>query len=359
MKKNLLFLLSLASLVLYATPTQAHNNTNMQCTNECTVSTYDPIYQFELEFNALFLKPGSSNLHFAAEAIPLPVYTPHWNIFDLQPHYRFGFDLGLKVVNHAHRNCFMINWEHFQSCTAAAIDVGIKNMVGPFSEIGPNATPYKLSAGQVHFSFNEVNIDMGHFVQWGDRLHTNMFGGIGITSIKECLRAFYSNTNGDTTRTILTPSTFLGAGPQLGIDFTYDLTHHFYIHGKGIGSLLTGPSKSHTEYLSTTPVLATLGKSSPNEQSTSECKRTLVVPAFQDKIGLGLAWDYDDYYFMQIEAGYQAQIYLSALQATDMGSQVPDPDSQDASTGVYARTFQRNISNFSLSGPYITADLRF
>lgn len=356
MKKQLL----VGTLLLISSLTNcAYEETEDWCVDEWLVSLYNPTHQFALEFNALFLKPGSSNLHFAAEAVPLPIPSPYWNIFDLKPHYHFGFDIGFNVVHHAHRNCFMVNWEHFQSCTAAAINVGDTNMVGPFSEIGPNATPYKIAVGNVNFIFNEVNIDMGHFVQWGERLRTIMFGGIGVTSIKECLRTRYSDTDGTTTRTIITPTTFLGAGPQLGIDFTYDLTRHFYIHGKGLGSLLSGPSKNHTEYLSTSPTLQTLGITPPNHQSTNTCKRLLVIPALQDKIGVGLAWDYHEDYFLQLEAGYQAQIYISALQATDMGSQVPDPITEDASTGVYARTFQRNISNFTLSGPYITADLRF
>ncbi len=315
-------------------------------------------YVVDTAFSALILQPSSSNLHYAAEAIPLPLPSPNWNIFDIHPSFRFGFDLSFKATSKKN-NTFMINWEHFKGHKSACVFVGTDNMVGPFFEIGPDAEPYVEAAGKVKFNFDEVNIDMGHHATLGNRLKVDFFAGIGITSIKQKLDSTYSDTTGAIVRTIDMPTSFIGAGPQFGVSFIYNFCDRFYFTGKGLCSLLSGSIKNHTDYTAISPFLEPLGVTPPNKQRTCTENRNIVVPAFEEKLGLACALVIRKHFLLHLEVGYQAQVYLNAIQSVDIGSEVVTPPITPDTVGVYARTFQRNISNFALTGPYVTVDFRF
>lgn len=319
-------------------------------------------YNVAGSFSALFLKPGCSTMHYAAEAIPLPLPSPQWNIYDIHPGYHFGFDLGLKISRCNQGMALLINWERFSASSCASVSVAADNMVGPFFAIGPDTKLYNSAKGNASFNFNEVTIDVGQTVQWGERLQTLLFGGVSITNIKHRLTSYYSNMDGTVTRTILTPQKFQGAGPQFGASFSYNVADDiFYVNGKGSCSLLSGNLKNHTEYLSVSPELALPGINitPPNKQSTSVQRRSQIIPAFAQKLGVAWAIRCKGDFIAQLELGYQSQVYLGALQSVDMGSQVVTPPVSAQSVGVFARTFQRNSSNFSLGGPYFTVDIRF
>ena len=64
----------------------------------------------------------------------------------------------------------------------------------------------------------------------------------------------------------------------------------------------------------------------------------------------------------RVESDYQAQIYINAIRSIDMGSEVAlsaGGSIGSAVTGVYARTFERTVSDFGLAGPYVTLSLGF
>lgn len=106
-------------------------------------------------------------------------------------------------------------------------------------------------------------------------------------------------------------------------------------------------------------VISSLSIYIPYNQSTTICNCSLLVPAFQQKLGVAYAHTFCDDYFVKLEVGYQAQIYLNTLQSTDMGSEVVTPPVIPDIIGVFSRTFQRTVSNFSLAGAYITLDVGF
>lgn len=324
-----------------------------------TVVTVNPPYTFELGFRALIVKPMASNLHYAAQADPLPLVSPHWIIHDIHPKYHFGFDLEFSFFFHNLDSRLYANYERFHACDTACVNVGSENMVGPFFEIGPDASAYSLAEGRVNFQLDEVNGTYGQNVNFGSRLRTTLFAGVSFARIKENLTFTYSNTDGTITRTIQIPSQFSGAGPQFGIDFIYHIICGLQFTGKATASLLTGKSKNHTCYTSISPFLELFDQPSPNEQSTSVCNRTQVVPVFNERIGAAYAYEFCNHYLIKIEVGYQAQIYLGALQSVDIGSEVVTPPILPDTVGVFARTFQRTISNFALAGPYVTLDLGF
>jgi hypothetical protein len=232
-------------------------------------------------------------------------------------------------------------------------------MVGPFFEIGPDAKAYHNATGNVQFIFDQLNVDYGQLVAFGDYLKADLFGGVGFLKIKQNLLATYSSSDDSFNRTICTPISFIGAGPQAGTDFCYELMCDVSLEGQVLGTLFVGSAKNHTSYVSTFSSSLGTGALSPNSQSTTICNRSLLIPAFQEKIGVAYAHTFCEHYFVKLEVGYQAQIYFNALQSTDMGSEVVTPPVTPDIIGVFARTFQRSVSNFSLTGPYITFDVGF
>lgn len=334
------------------------------------VITDSPEYTFETQFRALALQPHANNIYYAAEAFPLntaiatPLVSPNWKIYDLHPSFYFAFDLGFRGIFHTRNTALFANWQHFKSCTCAITPVVSTEqfpdpMVGPFSSIGPDAAPYNVEAqGRVIFHFDEVNVRYGQFVEFGNYLQTNIFAGVSFARIEQCLESTYIGS-GDIAQTITSPTSFIGAGPQIGVDFAYDIANCFSFTGQAAGALLIGTAKNHTTYASLSPVLVALGDPSPNIQSTSVQNITQMVPSFSERLAFAYFFDLRDCYSSKIEVGFEAKIFLSALQSTNLASGVIDVAPFGNTVGVFARTFERTIGNFSLSGPYVAFTVAF
>lgn len=325
------------------------------------VVTASPCYTLNTFISALFLKPSSSNLHYAVEAIPLPAPSPNWNVFDICQKYHAAFDVGVGVILHQTDTALTLNWERYRSSNSAAVNVSSDNMIGPFFEIGPDALPYKEAAGRVSFSFDEVNLDYGKLVHFGEDLHARLFGGISFVSIKQNRCSIFSNEDHTIVRNIGVPSSFKGAGPQFGVEGSYCIIDELHLTGKALVSLLAGRIKNNTTYTSFSPALTTpeINVVPPNVQHTCVQNGFQIVPAFEEKIGLSYAKTICSDRMVQIGAGYQVQVYLNALQSVDLSSEVVTPPVTPDTVGVFARTFHGTISNFALAGPYISLDVAF
>lgn len=318
-----------------------------------------PAYTFDAFFTALIIQPTGSSLHYAAEAHPIPAPSPHWDIYDVHTDYDFGFDVGVGGVFHGTNSSLTFNWEHFHSDDSSHKNVSSQNMIGPFFEIGPDASPYKKARGHVFFLFDQVNLDYGQFVNFGNRLQTNLFAGVSVARIKQVLHSKYSNYEKNIVRFITTPSIFTGAGPQVGLDFSYRISKGFHFVGETAATFLVGRSRNHTRYLAFSPALTAINITPPNKQRTEVDRRTQVVPCFEGSLGFDYAYMFRKHYMIKLEAGYQVQVYFNAVQSVDIGSEVVTPPVTPDTVGVFARTFQRTISNFSLAGPYVKLELGF
>jgi hypothetical protein len=318
-----------------------------------------PCHTFEMFGSALLLQPTGSHLHYAAEAVPLPAPSPNWKIHQIDTDYHFGFDVGVRGIFHSTNSDLTLNWEHFHSTDSASKRVSSTNMIGPFFEIGPDASPYKKARGKAIFHFDEVNLDYGILINFGDRLKTTLYSGVSFAYIHQTLFSKFSNFGGTIVRTIKVPSTFHGAGPQLGLDFAYRIVKGFHFVGEAAASLLVGRQKNHTTFKADSPALAPLGITPPNKQKTNVHKKTQVVPGLEGKLGLSYVFTYCEHFMIKLEAGYQAQIYINAIQSIDMGSEVVTPPVVPDTVGVFARTFEQTLSNFALAGPYFTLDVGF
>lgn len=328
-----------------------------------------PKHSFEIDFDALYIQPTASNLDFAAEADPFtfgqpqPEVSPNWIIHQINPSYCFGFNLGIAGVFHGSNSTLMANWERVHTGTShKSVQVPSDDMIGPFFEIGPDAGLYKESKGSVWFHFDEANLDYGTYVQLGDRLKTNLFAGGSFVRIHEHRHTAYTNFGTDPYRTITVPSTFIGGGPQVGVDFAYKIAGGFKFIGDTRATLYVGNISFKTTYSTTSTELTDAGDFNPNVQSTKDDGRVGLVPGFETKLGFAYDWQFKCHYMVKLQLGYQAQIYLNALRSIDMGSEVDLPavgSVGTGATGVYARTFERVISDFALAGPFATLDLGF
>jgi hypothetical protein len=341
----------------YAEPTQAsYENSNPY-----------PM-RYEVYGAYLYLQPNGSHLYYGAEAIGLntsiavPAVNANWNILEVKPSYHSGFDIGARILFDYADLDMTVNWErlHASNSSSFVASSAAGYMVGPFFDIGPNAEPYKIADGQASLHYDQVNVDFGTQFNLTNRWRADVCAGAGFAYIKESLGSSYSSLDGTIVRAVSTYSKFLGAGPQLGLDFRYKICGNFAFLSDSMLSLFMGQLKNGTTYESSTPELANLGVAQPNVQTTTVPHRMQLVPGFEQRIGASYDASFDCAN-LTLAIGYQCQIYLDAIQTVDMTAPQVLPPAAVFSTqvGVYAVGFQRTLSNFMLTGLFVSLDLRF
>lgn len=328
---------------------------------------------YEIYGQWLFLQPNGSNIYYAAEAFPYdnaiatPAVSPNWQIFEIDPSYTSGFEVGTRFIFPNNDLYLKLDWEWLHTLDKESMQVspeslGTGNMVGPIFDIGPNSAAYNQAKGKAVFQFDEVDFIFGRSLCFGEDLTLRLFTGAGFLRIKQKVTSTYSSTTSNSSRTISAPSTFIGAGPEFGADFDYRLCGRFYFTGITSASLYMGQLKNHTTFKSYSPFLpAIFGVSNPNIQHTSVPNRTQLVPGFEEKLGFSYiaAFHSSKWTFA---FGYQFQIYLNAIQSIDMTAPQVPPSLSPAITpdvGVYAVGFERTLSNFILTGPYASLNVDF
>ena len=347
--------MSLAFLLAYA-----NINAHDLLTSENFAEASAPDYTFGMNFTTMFLKP-SSDLDYAAEAFPLPLPSPDWQIHTIQTHYNFAFDLGARVILHKKNSIIMGDWEHFSSSdTAPSCSVALStNMVGPFFEIGPDAAAYTNYGGAAQYQLDRLNIDYGQLIEIGQNLTANLFTGINFSRLRQNIFMHYANNAGIITRDITTTTSFSGIGPQFGIELGYKIHKGLNFVGYIIGDMLTGTMKSNTIYTALNPANQNIGNTNPNVQTTSIPNSLQVIPVFSQRIGISYEYLFRDHCAVHAEIGYQAQIYINAINSVTLGSEVNTPPVTPDTIGVFARTFHKNSNDFALSGPYFKIDIAF
>lgn len=324
---------------------------------------------YELYGDLLYLQPNASNLYYAVEAIPfdediaIPAASPNWKVFEINPNYRFGFDVGLQVLFPNSQMNIEANWERLHTHDSHSHHVPISgDMVGPIFDIGPNSALYLKAKGKARFHFDTANLMFVKRYCFYDRIYTSFYAGASFVRIKEILRAEYSNTSTSTARIIESHSTFTGGGPQFGLNFDCRLYDNLFFTGSSSVSLYMGRLDNSTTFRSFSPGLTHAGIPQPNKQRTSVPHRTQVVPGFEEKLGFSYAILFNNCCKLEFGIGYQLQIYLDAIQSIDMTAPQVLPSLVPGVTvdlGVYAVGFERTLSNFMLTGPYFSTSFDF
>ena len=322
----------------------------------------------EVYGDLLFLQPNGSSLYYAAQAngldesISIPAISPNWIIHELSPNYSAAFKVGTKMLFSGNNVNLEASWEHLYSSKFGhhtVLEAG--QMLGPLSDIGPNSANYSTAHGEVHFHFDAVDLVFGQEWCGFSRLYPNIFAGASFARIKQSVKSTYSNKSASTNRTVKTSSTFTGAGPQFGLDFDYRIGWDIFFSGTTSLGLIIGESQNDTTYYSNSPYLVSNGIPTPNTQSVTVPNRTQLVPSLEERLGFSYTGVFKCCK-VKFGAGYLAQIYLNAIQTIDMTAPQVEPsllpDTVPAA-GLFAVGFERTLSNYIMTGPYISLSVDF
>jgi hypothetical protein len=365
--RSVVVLFSLCSL-LYADDTPLPPQVVHKCPPPA--SLWDNL-AFEVFGRWVYLQPNGSNLYYAAEAFPYdmsiadPPVSPNWQIFEIKPGFHSGFDVGIKFLLPKIDMGIALDWERLHASDTDSMNVtplsyGTGNMVGPIYDIGPNSSSYKSAKGKGVFKFDEVNLLVEKSICFIPSLILGLDVGVSYARIEQGISSFYSNTSASTKRKIDTVSTFWGIGPQFRLDLDYHICYGLHFTGNTAGSLYLGRIKDTATYRSYAPGLAEIEVAQPNTQEDKIPHRTQLIPGFEEKLGFAYVQSFKNW-SLNLEAGYQFQIYFNAVQSMDMLTQaVPNFDPGNLPPlAVFALTFNRTLSNFMLSGPYVSLAIGF
>ncbi len=324
----------------------------------------------ELYGECLFLQPNGSSIYYAVEAIGLdpdiavPAVSPNWQVYEIFPDYSPAFNLGARAHFSDMDTAITLNWQRLFSNDRANKTVGSVNgeMIGANSDIGPNSHYYLKAKAKAKFHFDTVNLNFSQrFCAFG-RFYPNFFAGGSFARIKQIQHNHYENDSLSVARSIDNYSTFIGAGPDLGFDFDYRIIAGFFLNASTSMAMIIGESQNGTHYKSWSPNLVVLDCPNPNLQKTTVPNRTQLVPALEERLGFSYSGMFSCCK-ITFGFGYQAQIYLNAIQSFDMTNQVlPEITGIGTPTvddGLYAVGYVRTLSNFILTGPYINLGLVF
>lgn len=357
MKRNIAIIL--AQALISFTCLSAADYRDEEC-RECqsTCRERSSLIPFDVQIKGLYLKPLSNARHYAAEAVPLPTPTPNWKIHAIDPSYHGAFEVAISRDLLINYSLVGVNWMHFSSNDKASKSLSSQNMIGPFFEIGPDALPYKKAVGKLSFDFDKIDFTWGIYLSCSYFTHIDFTSAVGFVKIDQTLTSTFSDLEGTIHRTIDSPSSFKGAGPQFGLNILHKIVNCLDLKGEALVSLYWGKAKNSTSYKSYSPALGELDITPPNSQSTRMKGSCEAVPALRGALGLSYH-SYTSLCCMTVEAGYQAEIYINAIKSVEIGSEVVTPPVVADTVGVYARTFQCHYSNFSLGGPYLKVNFSF
>jgi hypothetical protein len=274
--------------------------------------------------------------------------------------------VGGKVLFSANNTNLEASWERLRSSKKASKTLsttadGGTLMIGPLSDIGPNSAAYTKAHGKAEFQFDAADLVFGQEFCIFKRLYPNLFAGAAFTRIKQTLSSSYSDVTGTSSRKIDTSSTFTGAGPKFGFNFNYRIVADFFFTGTSSFGLMIGQSKNTAHYQSDSSFLVSQNIPEPNAQETTIPNRVQLIPSFEEKLGFSYAGMFKCCK-VTFGVGYQAEIYLNAVQTIDMTAPQVIPSLSPAiapDAGMYAVGFERTLSNFILTGPYASLSIDF
>jgi len=364
---------TLSALTLFASALAADNATTPTCApvaQQCCRNTFKPnelTYTTYGEF--LYMQPTSNNMYYGASAIGInysnsqlaAIASPQWTILEVQPDYHPGFEVGVRFGFHTANIELGANWQWLHGDDSDSFDtLNLAGyMVGPFSDIGPNSTSYKNARGSASSQFDAVNLTFARELCFFNNFRTRFYSAAAFVCIKQTLQSSFSNVAGTIARQLHNSSTFLGAGPQMGLDYEYRMCNNFFFSGSSVASLIMGQMRNTATYQSYTPALNGTSVSNPNNQATTIPNRAQLVPALEQKLGFSYLATWNQVR-ATVELGYRCQAYFNAIQNFNMVSQVlSSADTISPTIGMFAVAFDQTNSNFMLTGPYATIGVEY
>ncbi len=202
------------AVLLCATMNAWAGSEGSQPTIALTVPELKPGIEFSGFIN--WLQPNNGdNLIYAVLTDPLPSYSPHWQNEALSPGYRIGFNVGVRYIFNQSGHDAQLDWTSFRSNTNDAITAPSNQGVPPPFAYGPEGYGITTASSNVNFQYNDVNLDVGQYLQFGNNLMLRFFGGLSYAQITQNWNStFYAQSDPLFRLNMNTSSAFNGTGPQ-------------------------------------------------------------------------------------------------------------------------------------------------
>jgi hypothetical protein len=203
----------------------------------------------------------------------------------INPAYSPNFDIGFNYSAEDTGYNSALSWLHLDTSDSASkqakqsIQNAIVEFVGPSYDVGPLVFGIKHAESTVKFAFDSILINAGRSIQPLPHLRINVFGGLDLLRIKQTITTVFGDYQGaeptaysyglpaDPAFSFQTQnvSTYLGIGPDLGLDARYQRDNGLGVAGSFLGTVTVGSVSSKDSFKSTSARLNLLGVN-PSQQ---------------------------------------------------------------------------------------------
>ncbi|KGP63364.1 membrane protein [Legionella norrlandica] len=318
---------------------------------------------YEFSATAFYLQPGANNLGWGVITTVLPIPSPNWQVVTFNPNYQAGFNLGGRYVFADSGSDVQFNWSHLRTNDTNNVFVNpTSQWISPFSQTGTPPTPsgqitgvalLKLAHSSLSFNYDAVNLDIGKFVNFGSKLQTRLFTGLGSAWIEEELISTFRGFSLPIL-SLNNTSTYKGVGPRLGFHNSYNIKNGFNLVGQLAGAVLYGRMQPAQYQFTGTSEQLIIARIFVNREGLANPSVNQLVPALDAKLGLSYLYALKQGYELNFEAGYMGALYFNPLSSYETNTNVIALDTGSLSTSSAKHT----QSDFSIGGPYITVSLR-
>jgi hypothetical protein len=356
LKHNLWVLaVSVNSIFVAATAQALPTNSDL---NTTVVTMPDNLCSgYEFTFAALGLQPGATNLNYVINNKNLPAQSPTWREQELQPTYSFGFMLAGSYL-FPHGRDITLDWTHLYNNTSANLNAASASyFLGPDFEIGPFGLTDRNATGSATFKYDVINLSAGQKVNFGSHVQMRFFGGLSNVYLREQVNAnYYGVQSGVLSGPFYTKpqvtANYYGIGPRAGADAMFECDNGWGIFGEMAASALIGYSYAKTNFISSAPFLLAVYNQTVNNQFISDQNVKQVIPALDGKLGVSYKHDFMKGTKLKVAAGYQAAVYVNALNEYLPETLVPGISTETG--GIFVQTMKQRLSNYSVQGPFLS-----
>jgi len=255
---------------------------------------------------------------------------------DYQPSWVWGFRLE-GSYHFGTGNDVNLNWTHFNKDSNNQVTNGL---VVP-SYLNNPAFGASYDDGVVTSfdnKFNEVNLEFGQKVNFGEHVNARFHAGLSYVRIEQDIDQTGTDQDLDNdpvfideSDNISTTSKFNGWGPRGGVDLAYDCGNGFAIVSNMAAALYVGNRDFNSTENNTS--FDEDGAISGTSQVNNDSSSRIIVPAAEAKLGLqyGHPTSHGD---CILQAGYQINNYWDSVQRSNNNS-LADQDTNFAFQGVY------------------------
>lgn len=302
---------------------------------------------WRIGFTGMFLEQTSDHTDFSgidAYAFTFTSGVDNLSLFDINGRYRFGFKLE-AAYDWSQGHELALSWKRVQGDTQddtithpATLDPIVGALLfTPYDEDlfstlpSPFVIPITSITTHADFDFDQVNVDLGQYVNFGDYVNTRFHFGLSYLNIDHDVDTVILGTTpttgsiipvytGDFEAAVADDSRFSGVGIRTGVNANWN----FYkgnvvrlgIVGEANAGLYAGNLKNNVEAVIVERVTPTPDEDevtfSGNFRAHYESDRT-IVPEAEGKLGLGLTYLMGDSGRVEVDGGWEAQGVFNSI----------------------------------------------